>query len=45
MNLQEKLIERLIRYTKIDTQSDESSRSTPSTQGQRILANMLVEEL
>ncbi|MBP1948538.1 peptidase T [Virgibacillus litoralis] len=39
------LIERLTRYVKIDTQSDESNESTPSTPGQFKLANLLVEEL
>ncbi|SDR04000.1 peptidase T [Virgibacillus salinus] len=39
------LIERLTRYVKIDTQSDESNESTPSTPGQFELANLLVDEL
>lgn len=45
MNLQEKLQERLIRYAKINTQSDEQSTATPTTAGQLVLAKMLVEEL
>lgn len=45
MNLHDKLIERLVRYAKIDTQSDESKQSTPTTKGQLTLANMLVDEL
>src|SRR5690625_2978174 len=45
MNIQEKVTERLIRYAKINTQSDESSDATPSTEGQWDLAHLLVEEL
>ncbi len=45
MDLKEKVIERLIRYAKVNTQSDETSDSTPSTKGQWDLAHMLVEEL
>jgi tripeptide aminopeptidase len=41
----EKLIERFIRYVKINTQSDENSQTSPSTPGQTILAKMLVEEM
>lgn len=43
--MKEKLIERLIRYAKIDTQSDASSMSTPSTPGQWILLHELEKEL
>ncbi|NLI67130.1 MAG: peptidase T [Bacilli bacterium] len=43
--MHEKVTERLIRYAKINTQSDETSQSTPSTEGQWELANMLVDEL
>jgi len=39
------LIERFTSYVKIDTQSNGNSESTPSTEGQLTLANMLVEEL
>ena len=39
------IIERFIRYVKIDTQSDPKSKTTPSTQKQWDLANLLVEEL
>lgn len=39
------LIKRLTNYTKIDTQSDENSESTPSTPGQWDLINLLVDEL
>lgn len=38
-------MERLIRYAKIDTQSNEESNTCPSTPGQLTLANLLVEEL
>lgn len=41
----ETVLERLLRYVKIDTQSDPSSESTPSTQKQFDLANLLVKEL
>jgi tripeptide aminopeptidase len=37
--------ERLTRYAKVDTQSDEFSTATPSTQKQFVLAEMLKEEL
>lgn len=40
-----KLIDRLIRYAKINTQSDENNPSCPSTRGQWDLAHLLVEEL
>jgi tripeptide aminopeptidase len=39
------LIERLIAYAKINTQSNEESDTCPSTPGQLVLANQLVEEL
>lgn len=38
-------MDRFITYVKVDTQSDGSSDTTPSTEGQWTLANMLVEEL
>lgn len=41
----QKLIERFIRYAKIDTRSDESSLTTPSTLSQVRFAEMLREEL
>lgn len=41
----EKLVERFIRYVKINTRSDESSRTCPSTPGQLELARLLTEEL
>jgi tripeptide aminopeptidase len=43
--MKKKLIERLISYAKINTQSNEESETCPSTPGQLILANKLVEEL
>jgi tripeptide aminopeptidase len=39
------LEERLVRYCRIDTQSDETSASSPSTSKQYDLLNLLVEEL
>ena len=41
----QELEERLIRYARIDTQADESSTTTPSTEKQFDLLNLLVEEL
>ncbi|HEX3010279.1 MAG TPA: tripeptide aminopeptidase PepT, partial [Bacteroidales bacterium] len=41
----EKITERFIRYAKIDTQSDDNSEACPSTPGQMVLANMLVQEM
>ncbi|WP_226645265.1 peptidase T [Mesobacillus subterraneus] len=43
--MKNEIIERFTSYVKVDTQSDESSETTPSTAGQLTLANMLVEEL
>jgi tripeptide aminopeptidase len=37
--------ERFFRYVKINTQSDESSDTCPSTENQKVLANMLADEL
>lgn len=39
------LIERFIRYVKIDTQSDFEATTTPSTEKQKNLSKILVEEL
>ncbi|QLG46276.1 peptidase T [Costertonia aggregata] len=39
------IIDRFIGYVKIDTQSDASSKTTPSTKKQWVLAHKLVEEL
>jgi len=43
--LRDELIKRFTSYVKIDTQSDESSETCPSTEGQWTLLRMLVEEL
>ncbi len=43
--MDEKLIERFLKYVKIDTQSDENSQTCPSTEKQLVLAKLLVEEL
>jgi tripeptide aminopeptidase len=39
------VLDRFLRYVTIDTRSDEHSRSRPSTPGQLVLLNMLVDEL
>jgi tripeptide aminopeptidase len=39
------LVHRFMRYVQIDTQSDPSSNTYPSTQKQKNLSNLLVEEL
>jgi len=39
------IIDRFLRYVKIDTQSDPTSETTPSTEKQWVLANLLFEEL
>lgn len=39
------VLEKFVRYAKIDTRSDENSESTPSTKKQFDLANLLVDEL
>lgn len=41
----EKVSDRFLRYISIDTQSDESSESFPSTQKQKDLASLLADEL
>lgn len=43
--MKEKVIERLVRYAKIDTQSDFNSDTTPSTMKQFDLLNILKDEL
>jgi len=35
-----KVLERFLNYVRFDTQSDENSKSYPSTEGQRILLNI-----
>src|SRR5215217_6248465 len=42
---EEELLQRLDRYVRIDTQSDASSTTSPSTAKQYELLNLLVEEL
>ena len=41
----DKNVERFIRYAKIDTQADENTGTTPSTEKQKNLGRLLVEEL
>ena len=43
--LDRELEERLVRYARIDTQSDEKSSTAPSTEIQLDLLNLLVDEL
>ncbi|SDK27464.1 peptidase T [Sediminibacillus albus] len=43
--MKKEIIDRFTTYVKVDTQSDESVESCPTTPGQLTLANMLVEEL
>ncbi|KAF1677797.1 peptidase T [Bacillus sp. SKDU12] len=43
--MKEDIIERFTTYVKVDTQSDESVDTCPSTPGQLTLGNMLVDEL
>ncbi len=43
--MKEQVINRLVRYAKVDTQSDAESSTTPSTQKQFDLLNLLKEEL
>lgn len=43
--MKDEIIKRFTSYVKVDTQSNESSDTCPSTPGQLTLANMLVEEL
>ena len=40
-----KLLERFLRYVKVDTQSLEDTGKSPSTPGQTVLAEMLADEL
>jgi tripeptide aminopeptidase len=44
-SLKDEMIERFTTYVKVDTQSNESNETCPSTPGQLTLAHMLVEEL
>src|SRR5690625_1099724 len=45
MKMKDQLIKRLTTYAKVDTQSNENSDTVPTTEGQRTLAEMLVQEL
>ena len=45
MTIKQKVIDRFISYVKIDTQSDETSQTTPSTEKQWVLARKLKQEL
>lgn len=45
MTMKTEIIKRFISYAQVDTQSDESSDTCPSTPGQLVLARKLVEEL
>ncbi|MEE4273934.1 MAG: peptidase T [Thermoanaerobaculales bacterium] len=41
----QQLLDRFLRYVKVDTRSDEASESSPSTEKQKDLSRMLAEEL
>jgi tripeptide aminopeptidase len=41
----QQLLERFLRYVKIDTRSDEASESSPTTEKQKDLSRLLVDEL
>ena len=43
--IEQRLLERFLRYVRIDTPSDRHSKSSPTTAGQLELAGVLVEEL
>jgi tripeptide aminopeptidase len=43
--MSDKLVSRFLRYVQIDTQSDETSNTFPSTPGQLVLLEMLKQEL
>ena len=43
--LAEPLLERFVRYARVDTQSQRDASGSPSTPGQRVLGGLLVEEL
>lgn len=45
MTIKTDVMSRFISYAQVETQSDDSSASCPSTPGQLVLARMLVEEL
>jgi tripeptide aminopeptidase len=41
----QRLLDRFLRYVKVDTRSDEASETSPTTEKQKDLSRMLVEEL
>lgn len=43
--MKNEIIKRFVSYVKVDTQSDESSQTCPTTPGQLTLGRMLIEEL
>ena len=43
--MKEKITERFLKYVKFDTTADQNNFACPSTEGQRVFANYLVEEL
>ncbi|MCB0595705.1 MAG: peptidase T [Lewinellaceae bacterium] len=45
LNIQHTFLERFLRYVQIDTQSDSASKTIPSTEKQKNLGKVLVEEL
>lgn len=45
LNIQHTVLDRFLRYVQIDTQSDASSPTCPSTEKQKDLSRLLVEEL
>ncbi len=45
LNINHTVLERFLRYVKIDTQSDPNSKSQPSTEKQKDLSRILVQEL
>jgi len=45
LNIDHTVIERFLQYVKIDTQSNQNSTTYPSTEKQKDLGNILVEEL
>ncbi|RMG81186.1 MAG: peptidase T [Bacteroidetes bacterium] len=45
LNIQHTVLDRFLKYVKIDTQSDPASKTFPSTEKQKDLAKVLVEEL
>ena len=44
-NYRQQLLDRFLRYVKVDTRSDEASESSPTTERQKDLSRMLTEEL